>query len=118
MIFLTADGLSPHIELYVDRCERLLADLKAIQAGEGPTEAELAAAPLIERYSKVYAPVPCLSGLILGHPGMDNGPGRTSDLWVVAPDQGWVRTLSRYYRLGRALDEDGVPEELLKLRVH
>ena len=41
MIFLTARGLSPQIELYIDRCERLLADLKAIRAGEGPTEADL-----------------------------------------------------------------------------
>lgn len=118
MIFLTARGLSPNIELYIDRCERLLADLKAIQAGDGPTEAELAAAPLIDQYSKVYVPVPCLVGLIHGHPGMDNGPGRTSDLWVVAPDQGWVRTMSRYYRLGRALDEGGLPEELRNLAVH
>lgn len=118
MIFLTARGLSPHIELYIDRCERLLADLKAIRAGEGPTEADLAAAPLIDHYSKTYVPVPCLSGLILGHPSIGNGPGRTSDLWVVAPDQGWVRTMSRYYRLGQGIDERGLPEEVLKLSVN
>lgn len=118
MIFLTANGLAPGIELYIDRCERLLADLKALQAGNGPTDAQLAAAPLIDRYSKAYLPVPCLVGFILGHPELDNGPGRTSDLWVVAPDHGWVRSLSRYYRLGQALDEVGLPEQLRKLAVH
>ncbi|WP_175474377.1 DUF6634 family protein [Thalassobaculum litoreum] len=97
MIFLTARGVSPHI----DRCERLLTDLKAIREGTGPSEAELATAPLIDQFSKVYAPVPCLTGFIHGHPGIPDGPGRTSDLWVVAPDQGCVRTLSRYYRLGQ-----------------
>lgn len=118
MIFLTARGLSPHIELYIDRCDRLLADLKAIREGNGPTEAELAAAPLIDQFSKVYMPVPCLTGFIHGHPRIADGPARTSDLWVVAPDQGWVRTISRYYRLGQPMHESDLPEELLAGKVH
>ena len=118
MIFLTARGLSPYIELYIDRCDRLLSDLKAIREGAGPTEAELAAAPLIDQFSKVYEPVPCLTGFIHGHPGLPDGPGRTSDLWVVAPEQGWVRTISRYYRLGQPMEESARPEELFARKVH
>lgn len=105
MIFLTARGLSPSIDLYVNRCERLLADLQAIRSGIGPTDADLAMAPIIDFYQKSYVPVPCLVGHVRGHPRLPDGPARTSDIWVAAQEEGWVRTLSRYYRLGLPPEE-------------
>lgn len=100
MIFVTARGPSPSIDLYIDRCERLLNDLQAIRSGVGPTAGDLASAPVIDFYQKSYVPVPCLVGLVRGHPGLPDGLTRTSDIWVAAQEEGWVRTLSRFYKLG------------------
>ncbi|MGO4524939.1 DUF6634 family protein [Microvirga sp. 2MCAF35] len=44
-------------------------------------------------------------GHAFGHPhltGMGQ-PVMTSDLWVLNEEQGWARTISRWYRLGRPL---------------
>ncbi|WP_363321399.1 DUF6634 family protein [Parvibaculum sp.] len=41
-----------------------------------------------------------LQGKVTGHPLLGVTTAVTSDLCVFAPDLGWARTLSRYYRLG------------------
>jgi hypothetical protein len=53
--------------------------------------------------------VPCLAGRSSGHPIL-MGKGRpiaTSDLWLISEDGQWARTLSRWYRLGRPVRQDG-----------
>lgn len=90
-------------EFEIGRLERLLADLKAMRNGRAPSGPELAEAPILDRYLQGVRPVPCLVGEASGHPTLQ-GVGRliyTSDLWVHAPEAGWARTLSRWYRLGR-----------------
>lgn len=96
----TARGGPASIEYKIETLERLLADLKRIRDGQGPTEDELAEAPIIHGYEIEHRLAPVLRGLIFGHPLLGTTIGTTSDLWFIAPDKRWVRTLSRFYRLG------------------
>lgn len=107
MIVSNRSGASSRLQYEIQRLERLLKDLKAIQAGSGPSADELAEAPVFDQYVILRRPVPCLAGEVLGHPRLPGGPTISSDLWVIDPEAGWARTLSRYYTLGRILDEDG-----------
>jgi len=87
----------------IDRLLRLAEDLRAIRDGNGPTARDLGYAPLLNHWSREVRPVPCLVGYVSDHPRLP-GVGRpvmTSDLWVLAEHQGWARTLSRWYLLGR-----------------
>lgn len=102
-----ARGVSQNVDSNIELLERLVADLKRIRDGQGPTEDELAISPIIHEHKVVSRPAPALHGVILGHPTLGNTVGVTSELWVVAPDWGWVRTLSRFYRLGDKIRFDG-----------
>ena len=78
------------LEFEIGRLERLLADLKALRDGKGPSGQDLAEAPILDRYLQGVRPVPCLVGEASGHPTLQ-GIGRliyTSDLWVHAPEAG------------------------------
>jgi hypothetical protein len=91
---------------------RLADDMDRIRAGTGPTAEELANAPLIVDWRCVLTPVGLsLAGFVAGHPLLGNRPARTSQLWVADAGACWVRTLSRYYKLGISSDRtpfDGV----------
>jgi hypothetical protein len=51
--------------------------------------------------------VPCLVGRAIGHPMIsDRHPACTSELYYLDGDRGVARTLSRWYRLERALDTE------------
>ena len=87
----------------IDRLLRLAEDLRAIRDTNGPTASDLSDAPLLNNWSREVRPVPCLVGYVSDHPRLP-GIGRlvmTSDLWVLAEHQGWARTLSGLYLLGR-----------------
>jgi hypothetical protein len=91
------------LDLEIDRLVRLTADLMAIRHSRGPTTSDLEVAPILDNWERGTRPASCLIGNVFGHP-MRPGMGRpvaTSDLWVLAPDKGWARTMSRWYRLGR-----------------
>ncbi|WMT76479.1 DUF6634 family protein [Bradyrhizobium sp. Ash2021] len=84
---------------------RLADDLDRIRAGTGPTAEEFASAPLIVDWRCVLTPVGLsLSGFVAGHPLLGNRPARTSQLWAADASGRWVRTLTRYYRLGISFD--------------
>jgi hypothetical protein len=88
---------------------RVLADdLDRIRAGRAPTKAELAKAPLIVDWRLVLSPVGLrLMGFVAGHPRLGNTHAMTSQVWAAGADGAWIRTLSRFYRLGLPLhDED------------
>jgi len=83
------------------RLEALAADLEAIASGAMPPPELLRAAPLIDHWIEVTRPEPCLAGRISGHPHCRGAISITSGTWLWAPELGWARTLSRFYRLGR-----------------
>ena len=82
------------------RLRRLLADLEGIEAGWRPSARDLAAAPVLDDWRIAHRAVPCLAGHVAGHPRIGEGrPALTSELWLIAPEAGYARTLSRLYRL-------------------
>lgn len=82
------------------RLEALVADLERLGNGWFPTAQELGTAPLIDPFIVTSRPALCLVGGNVGHPTKRAPAIRTSDLQIIAPELGWARTASRFYRLG------------------
>lgn len=97
---------SRHVHRDVERFRKLAYDLQRVGAGASPTPEELEAAPLIENWTFMARPAPVLIGRITGHPLLSNQSllSVTSDVWIDGSPCGWVRTFSRYYRLGSPLN--------------
>ena len=75
---------------------RLVADLDRYAAGDVPTDAELAVAPVIERWTTVIDLTSLrLHGSILGHPHLGACDGATSRAYAVDRERRWIRTYSR-----------------------
>lgn len=82
--------------------------LDRIQAGEEPSAEMLAEAPVLElwgvtRYASDADIVIRIVGVVHGHPSIQDGPCTTSPVLYLPESQEWVRTVSRYYRLGTPL---------------
>ena len=97
------------IDYEIARLEKLTADLKKLAAGDLPTEEELADAPLLESYAQSQRPMLCLVGICTDHPRLRGPVVVTTDIWIMAPDYGWCRTLGRFYRLGSPRDGGDTP---------
>ena len=83
------------------RLEALAADLRAYAEGRLPTEAELAAAPLLSHwYPTPDGSAARLAGLVEGHPQVGPGGCITSRIHAVDRSYGWMRSYSRLWRLG------------------
>ncbi|WP_457093240.1 DUF6634 family protein [Microvirga sp. P5_D2] len=102
MFGLKDDGFddAERMLLTADRLERLAADLRTIHAGTGPSQRRLASAPVIDDWAFEFVPTQAIFGNVL-----DEETGRalaffTTDLWVLAKEQGWVLTLAGLFRLG------------------
>lgn len=77
--------------------------LRAIADAErGPTDEELTNAPIINHYrlETIGQSVQQIYGKVQGHPTIDDPYVTTTPLFGFAPDAGWARTRSRWYRLG------------------
>ncbi|SDO49601.1 DUF6634 family protein [Afipia sp. GAS231] len=86
---------------------RLADDLEKIRDGGAPTDVELARAPLIQDWQVVLTPLGLrMAGLVSNHPRLGTRPALISQIWAADPDGRWVRTLSRFYRLGRSVEAD------------
>jgi hypothetical protein len=113
VMFTLTDGCKPDrrlLSLEINRLLLLAADLQSIRDGGGPTTSDLEDAPLLGNWERGARPAACLFGNVCDHPTL-TGMGRpivTSDVWVLAPDQGWARTRSRWYRLGLPRDAGSV----------
>ncbi len=93
--------LSPEDRAWFDKV------LRAIAAAEtGPTEEDLAQAPVLSNWKAAISPDGhvLLWGEVANHPLLGNASIHTSQLIAIDPDAGWARTASRWYRLGRSID--------------
>jgi hypothetical protein len=100
--------LPRHIEPDLAAKIRILADdLERIAAGTAPTAAELAAAPVMFDWRSVLSPAGLrLFGRVTGHPRLGNTDAMTSQVWAAGGDGTWIRTLSRFYKLGEPFHDD------------
>lgn len=81
--------------------------LRAIAAAEtGPTEEDLAQAPVLSNWKAAISPDGhvLLWGEVTDHPLLGNASIHTSQLIAIDPEAGWARTASRWYRLDRSID--------------
>lgn len=85
-----------------------LKEVARIRDGFLPGPAELADAPILSHWS--VEPLPggmiCLIGEVAGHPKLADGWCTTSVVLAADLADGWIRTVSRYYRLGPKLGEE------------
>ena len=100
----------PELLDLAERLEALAADLRAVAAGTSPSAGDLSSAPLLDAWRVVDWPIAkCLVGTTTGHPRLRGRLMRTSDVWALNVEEGWARTLSRFYRLGRPAE--GAPSD-------
>ena len=97
-----AQGVDPAAPILARDLVSLCDHLDALAQSE-PEPIMLADAPRIDRWcAAVVDDLPVLVGVVTGHPRLREGARTmTSPLIRIAPGEGWARTLSRYYRLGR-----------------
>ncbi len=103
IIYVGRDGVlqTARLSEQLECMKSLCADLEWLRAGVvRPSLDELESAPLIDDYAFVQRGVTALQGRVTNHPLIGTTTAITSDLYVFAPDLGWARTFSRYYRLG------------------
>ncbi len=93
-------AISASLQSLADDCARLERDVSFVAD-------RLRGAPFLDQYAPVVSPLGLqLVGQVSDHPLLGSRTIITSQLWFADPDGGWVRTLSRFYRLGR-LRSDG-----------
>lgn len=85
--------------------DRVLDAITAAKAG--PTEADLANAPVLDHWRPLMSGpyVLVLWGSVSGHPELGNDLVTTTPLIALDPSRGWARTKSRWYRLARSFAE-------------
>lgn len=88
-----------------ERLRDLGDGLHAIRDGIEPTDRDLGDAPRLEDWRAVTKRVHVLTGRVSGHPTIPDGR-RIATSEIYASDEGWARTLSRFYRLGRPAGAD------------
>jgi len=76
-------------------------------ADSGPSENDLAEAPMLTYWRPHVSRhgTPILWGMASGHPRLAKGWITTSQLVAIDVDQGWARTASRWYALGRPFSD-------------
>ena len=93
--------LTPNDRAWFDKVLRAIATAEA-----GPSEADLADAPVLSDWKAAISPGGhvMLWGEVTDHPLLGNASIHTSQLIAIDPEAGWARTASRWYQLGRSLD--------------
>ncbi|HEY8162846.1 MAG TPA: DUF6634 family protein [Methylocystis sp.] len=90
----SADAAISHLRALAD-------DLARIRDDGGPSDADLADAPILDRWVPISRMRPALAGMSAGHPLLGDRLVQTSETYAVDFSRGWTRTYSRFYRLGR-----------------
>lgn len=88
-----------------ERAQRLLSDVEKLSTGWRPSASDLDNAPFLDAWQVfsdgnggVY-----LGGECTGHPRIRDGYITTSCVVAADLDAGWVRTASRFFRVGQSL---------------
>jgi hypothetical protein len=90
-----------------DRLQALAKDCLMLEHDLTFVSARLRTAPMLDSYVPVLSPLGLhLVGQVTQHPLLGSRRIVTSQVWVADPEGHWVRTLSRFYRLGRPADPD------------
>lgn len=84
----------------IARLESLVADLRRILAGTGPTPEELSNAPVLDNWQYGDWREVNLLGVGRGHPSLPDGRIYTSPVCVIDLSSGWARTTNRWYVIG------------------
>ena len=104
-VILMPDGTLAGIDAHVARLRELLRDLEELQRSGVPRQQWMDDAVDLQDWALSSRMAPCLRGYPTGHPTIRSGHlMHTSELWVFAPEQGYGRTTSRFYRLGSRLE--------------
>ena len=97
-----APDLAPRLRMLANDCDRL-------RFGRPPPQRIFALAPLMEDWTTVLTPEGVkLVGRVTGHPILGDRNVMTTPLWFADPGCTWVRSLSRFYRLGPIGDSEDV----------
>jgi uncharacterized protein DUF6634 len=89
------------------RLRTLACDCDRFRLGQPISPLLLARSPQLENWVPIAKPLGVhLAGHVTGNPNHGSRMIHTSPLWFADPDGVWVRTLSRFYRLGTPLDAD------------
>lgn len=92
---------------FSERLQSLAADCALLERDVAFVSGRLRTAPVLDRYAPVLGPLGLqLVGDVTGHPQLGSRRIVTSQVWFADPQNRWVRTLSRFYRLGRAGEND------------
>lgn len=79
---------------------KMIQDLELVQQNGAPPHSELTHAPLLRDWSPSHLWMPAASGEVVGHPLLGSKRRiRTSIIVAIDPQEGWLRTWSRFYRL-------------------
>jgi Family of unknown function (DUF6634) len=107
--FLLSDYIDDEL---IAKLRALADDLDRIRGRQAPTNRQYAEAPLITGWRIFIAPSGLrLTGQVSGHPRIRAGLAVTTQLWAADASGRWVRTLSRFYRLGApAAEIDSDPD--------
>lgn len=89
----------------IEGLRSLADDLVSLLEGNGPTDAMFSMAPRLDRYRIIPQSVRCMTGIVEGHPDLRDGPIVTSQIFAIDPNRQWMRTMSRFYRLGDPASE-------------
>lgn len=85
-----------------ERLRSLADDTGRLENGASFVSELLLSAPIIDNYVPIVHSLGLLlAGDVVGHPQIVARRIRTSQVWFADPNGQWVRTLSRFYRLGR-----------------
>jgi hypothetical protein len=92
---------------HADRLRRLADDCERLAFDQQVPPRILQQAPLLKQWKPVLTPEGLkLIGYVMGHPVHGASRVMTTPVWWADRDGKWVRTLSRFYRLGPAADPE------------
>ncbi len=87
---------------------RLADDLALLASGAPPSPEMLADAPVLDFWWPGIRRTGALCGVVSGHPVLVTGRSIiTTELCAIDSDGLWARTFSRFYLLGRTIEDGG-----------